>query len=437
MYRKHLKEMENKSGSKAIDRIAEIPIVNTALTNVNDYYGKMKQTNALLRTTCNLAELSLKTMAFAATPITSICKKPIESVDSYFYEKVDALEFAFPVLSKPTDVLTNQAKEMYDKKVKQPIEQFYIEKDRKVDELKTFGTNKVNSVVKAGTDSLDLWCHYSYDMVDKILENRFAKILTEPMLNLTEKSLNYWIPSQSNEETDDHRTLRRIYDINSRLYNHLYQTTFTQLNRLHFQFENIIQRLQMIKQIMDMVYTESKDRLIGAFKAATDNSLVKQCATIIEKKNISLERMESIAKGYFNAILTNVTHILEKYMKLVQNFPVGFNGSRLKQVIENLRSQIYPESFSVYLNSTIDNLKNIHHALLGYTQQMFQVVNDSKLMQLLNAKSVEFKSELPNQQPEKSSNANNNNNYNKSNESNKSGATSNNINSNSNTKISQ
>ena len=77
MYRKHLKEMEQpKSGSKTIDRLAEIPVVNTAIANVTDYYGSMTQKNILLRTSCNLAEISLKTMAFAATPITSICKKP-------------------------------------------------------------------------------------------------------------------------------------------------------------------------------------------------------------------------------------------------------------------------------------------------------------------------------------------------------------------------
>jgi len=85
MYRKHLKEMEPRTGSKTIDRIAEIPVVNTALANVSDYYGNLKQKNFMLRTSCNLAELSLKTMAFAATPITTICKKPIETVDTFFF----------------------------------------------------------------------------------------------------------------------------------------------------------------------------------------------------------------------------------------------------------------------------------------------------------------------------------------------------------------
>jgi hypothetical protein len=76
MYRKHLKEMEAKTGIKTIDHISEIPVVNSALNNVTDYYSKVKETNTLLRTSLNLAEMSVKTMAFAATPIASLCKKP-------------------------------------------------------------------------------------------------------------------------------------------------------------------------------------------------------------------------------------------------------------------------------------------------------------------------------------------------------------------------
>ena len=85
MYRKHLKEMDlkensnnpnNKTGIKTIDHISEIPVVNAALSNVTDYYSRVKERNPILRTSCNLAELSVKTMAFAATPFTTLCKKP-------------------------------------------------------------------------------------------------------------------------------------------------------------------------------------------------------------------------------------------------------------------------------------------------------------------------------------------------------------------------
>ena len=89
MYRKHVNEMEsilkaaqpttqheNRTGIKTLNKITEIPVVNSALNNVTDYYGQFKGKNALLRTSCNLAELSLRTMKFASTPITYLCNKP-------------------------------------------------------------------------------------------------------------------------------------------------------------------------------------------------------------------------------------------------------------------------------------------------------------------------------------------------------------------------
>lgn len=84
MYRKHLREMETtsltelncKTGIKTIDKLSKIPVINTAITNANDYYSKVKDKNMLFRTSLNMAELSLRTIAFAATPITNICKKP-------------------------------------------------------------------------------------------------------------------------------------------------------------------------------------------------------------------------------------------------------------------------------------------------------------------------------------------------------------------------
>lgn len=66
----------NKTGIKTIDAISEIPVVNSALNNVTEYYGKVKERNFLLRTSLNLAEMSVNVMSLAATPITSLCKKP-------------------------------------------------------------------------------------------------------------------------------------------------------------------------------------------------------------------------------------------------------------------------------------------------------------------------------------------------------------------------
>lgn len=398
MYRKHCNEMEQapaKTGIKTIDRISELPVVNTALTNVTDYYGKVKEKNVLLRTSCNLAELSLKTFAYAATPITSLCKKPIESVDSYLYGKVDSLEHSFPVISKPTDQL---ARNIYDLTLKQPIDSFNNFKG----DITTYSTDKLNSIRSFGCDQISKSAELGVSVVEACLENRFSKLITLPILDYTERQLDYWIPTEKSDANghmivvDDScapRTLRRIYNINNRLYNHLYQTTFNQLNRIHDRFESVISKLEVLKQIMQMGYEEAKDRIVTTLQSTSQLSLVSQCMNVINKRNISLERLEMMARNNYKLIINEVYQMIDRYMALVKNFPVVANGTKLKQTIDNFTAQLKMESFSPYLNNTIEQLRNMHLALISYTNQMFQVVNNLKPMNLLNSKPNGIKSE--------------------------------------------
>ena len=202
----------------------------------------------------------------------------------------------------------------------------------------------MQAVVKVGVDS-----------VDAALENKFAKMLTNPVLDFTERSLDYWIPSSASAATSssssvateggDDRTLRRLYDINNRLCRHVYQTTFTQLNFIHAQFESTITRLQTLKNLTDSVYSGSKERLENTLETVKKNSLVSQCITLIDKNNLSLDKLEGLSRAYSKAILTDVMQMLEKYMTLVKNFPVVFNGTRLMQTVDNLMNQLNKVTF--------------------------------------------------------------------------------------------
>jgi hypothetical protein len=91
------------------------------------------------------------------------------------------------------------------------------------------------------------------------------------------------------ENAEQQRTLRRIFDINNRLYRGVHQATFTKLNYIHLQFEGTIKRLQTLKDLSDSVYTGSRERLSNTLQAVKQNSLVSQCISIIDKNNLSLE----------------------------------------------------------------------------------------------------------------------------------------------------
>lgn len=383
MYRKHIKEMEtstqistnnNKSetGMKTIDKIADIPVVNTCYTSVTGYYDQIKEKNLILRTSCNLAELSFKTMKFASTPITYVCKKPIESVDHYFSDKVDMIETSYPSIKKPTDQITSaaytQAKDIYDKgntMVTNPKETLYNFKNLTVSTAATCGGKVLNSC----------------------LENKYTKMVTNPVLDYTEKSLNYYIPLESpldfGQEVDQ-GTVRRIYNINKRVYNHVYDTTFLQLAKIHAHFERTIAKMQSLKNLVDEIYTKRKNQFV---EIASEYTLVQKCQSYMEKNNLSLARLDELAKGYYKVILADVTETVEKYMNLVKNFPAYLtNGTQFQTTIELLTNQLNKESFSIYVSFTVDYLKQLNQSLVTYTNQMFQAVSSkSKYLQSLSS----------------------------------------------------
>jgi hypothetical protein len=139
---------------------------------------------------------------------------------------------------------------------------------------------------------------------------------------------------------EEPRTLKRLFDINNRIFKHIYHTTFDQLNKIHFQFDQMITSLHSLKKIVDISCEEKKQKLSQTFASFADNSLVAQCAQYIDKHNLSIQKMEPLVRTYFKVILTDVHQLIDKYMTLVKNFPVVFNGTAINQVIENLKNQL-------------------------------------------------------------------------------------------------
>lgn len=176
------------------------------------------------------------------------------------------MEQTYPSINKPTDQIKDnafqQAKFIYNKTVVEPID-----------------------VLKERTADL------SISMLDTCLENRYAKLITNPILDLTEKSLDYLLPQHEMEQkkralsTGENKTLRRIYDINNRLYT----ATFQQLDRLHFQFETMINKLNTLRDFSLLLASEAKDRVISSFKQVRENTLVSQCVNFIHQNKISLQ----------------------------------------------------------------------------------------------------------------------------------------------------
>lgn len=366
MYRKHKKNMEtttamksNATGLKTFDKIAEIPVVDSALNKVTDMYGQMKDRNTLLRTGCNLAEMSLRTLKFASTPITTLMQKPIEQVDTYLSDKVEVLENAYPSITQPTEQIRTaaytQAKGIYDK----TADIYYRPKQT----LYTLGDFTVSTATTCGARVLET-----------CLENRYAKVVTEPALEYAEKTLDYYLPASA-AMVEGQGAVTRLYNINKRVYSHVYDATFVQLTKLHMQFERMIEKMMSLRALMEEMYAARKTQVVTAI---SENTLVQRCQTYLRENNWSLESLEKLSRSYYKAILADVTDILEKYMGLIKTFPAYFSGSQIREKIDFMKNQMNTESFKIYFGMTIDYLKQINDQLVAYTNKMMELAGESK-----------------------------------------------------------
>ena len=122
-------------------------------------------------------------------------------------------------------------------------------------------------------------------------------MLTDPVLDFTEKSLNYLLPTATyaqtlingvpltEEEIQNPTTIKRIYNINKRIYD----TTFNQLTYLHMQFERTIEKLKGLKSLFESFYLKSKTQVSAFADTVAKNSLVARCTDFIQKNDISLK----------------------------------------------------------------------------------------------------------------------------------------------------
>lgn len=69
MYRRAMMmEQEQIANEQFINRLGNLPVVSSAWTQACDIYNRTKDSNAILRATCNLAEGSVQTVVTTAKP---------------------------------------------------------------------------------------------------------------------------------------------------------------------------------------------------------------------------------------------------------------------------------------------------------------------------------------------------------------------------------
>lgn len=89
----------------------DIPVVRSSTGIIQTTYTKAKDSSALIRVPCNLAEYvadkSLKIASAVTNPIVKPFRGPVEVIDNYAAKKIRLIESKYPVITTPTEDVVN------------------------------------------------------------------------------------------------------------------------------------------------------------------------------------------------------------------------------------------------------------------------------------------------------------------------------------------
>jgi hypothetical protein len=162
-----------------LNRVATLPIINSAIGFATDTYSRIKNSNGLVNATLSRAEQSIIFVANTAKPVLDKFEKPISAADNYACQGFDKLQKTVPALNKSTDELRVETKRLIDLSVAQfgGIRQYG---NSKIRDLKEYGLNKVNVA----------------------LESPYVKALVRSVdtaIELTENAVDHYLPAPENE----------------------------------------------------------------------------------------------------------------------------------------------------------------------------------------------------------------------------------------------
>lgn len=204
MYRKSIMEQE-KEQEQFVNRLTSLPVVSTAVTQACSLYQRTKESNQVFRTSLNLAESSIKTFADTSKPYLEKYQPQLETVNKIACDQLEKLEERYPVITKPTDELVNDGKEVCQAALKPAID--------RVNAVKQYGSDKYNQgkeqmdkVVQMGQTTVQTVKDMSMNVYSRTLETSYGQYVAGKVndaLTLSEGYINKYLPAEEVEEKEN------------------------------------------------------------------------------------------------------------------------------------------------------------------------------------------------------------------------------------------
>ncbi|ELT93861.1 hypothetical protein CAPTEDRAFT_226663 [Capitella teleta] len=199
MYRQSLamKDQESVDNSPFFVQVGSLPVVNSAVGQLLGIYARTKDSNRLVKFTCETAELGVSAAVSTAKPV--LTRLPVERLNSVACNQLDNIKKSYPVIAKPTEEVLADTYELYAATLKPTVDRVYSIKETGVKSATAvgqFGVDKVNGVTNYTKGAVVGAKNFGLDRIQGVKDSSLRTVgylLTTSYGQLVASRLDNWV----------------------------------------------------------------------------------------------------------------------------------------------------------------------------------------------------------------------------------------------------
>jgi hypothetical protein len=210
-------------------QVGTLPVVHSALGQLLGIYARTKDSNRLVKFTCETAELGMTVAVNTAKPVLN--RLPVDRLNSVACSQLDNMKKSYPVITKPTEEVLSDTYQLYAATLKPTVDRINSIKDtgvKSVAAVGQYGVDKVNGVTSFtkgavvgakdfGMRRVQAVKDRSLQTVGSLMATRYGVAVTGKVDNWVEVADGYvekYLPPAEDEEMatcpSEADTLRRV-----------------------------------------------------------------------------------------------------------------------------------------------------------------------------------------------------------------------------------
>ncbi|KAL3865647.1 hypothetical protein ACJMK2_043013 [Sinanodonta woodiana] len=364
MYRQAvMMEQERMHQDQFFSRLGNLPVVTSAWVQACDLYIKTKERNAILRTTCNLAEGGVKKFAETTKPLMDKYQPQLNLVNSFACKQLTKLEENYPVITKPTNQVLDEGKKVCETVLK-PV----TDRVNAVRETYNKGKEQVCKVSQLGTNTVANLKDFGVAQVSRSMETQYGKFVMQKVndaLDFSEQCVDKYLPDSeedgedegedgNQEERSSENPLTKVTSLSTKVRQRMYKRAMKDFKGLQMRSQETLSKLNFTVNLIQYAKT-NMDSTKGKISETYDQ-VQEKLGNVWEQINKEEcdceEHAPHTLEGQTIAVARRLTKVLKTNVALVKGYlPESMQPAALKDIL-NQATQYSLDLYKSFKNAS-------------------------------------------------------------------------------------